>query len=111
MLSVYLHKKIGQSTRLHVFCPMLCRFDRTDGVGAILLAAGSQSLLELIHSTAGVNELLLTGKEGVALGADFNSHLTALGRTGGNSLTACTLDYDFLIVGMDSCLHFNSSPF
>ena len=72
-----------------------------------LLAAGGQSLLELIHSTACIDKLLLTGKEGVAFGADFNSDLAALGRTGGNSFTACALNNDFLVIGMDSCLHFH----
>jgi hypothetical protein len=84
---------------------MLCRFDRTDGFGAILLAAGSQSLLELIHSTACINKLLLAGKEGMALGADFNADITALGRASGNGLTACALDNDLFVVRMDSLLH------
>ena len=71
-----------------------------------LLVKTLQSLLELVNSTAGVNELLLTGKEGMALRANFNSHLAALGGLGRNGFTACALDDALFVLRMDSCLHF-----
>ena len=61
-------------------------------------------LIELINTAAGINELLLAGVEGVALGADFNGDAL----TGGAGLdggAACALDNGGLIVRMDSCLH------
>jgi hypothetical protein len=70
-----------------------------------LLTARCQSLLELVNSTASINKLLLTGKEGMALGANINSQLTALGRTSYNALTTCALHYDFFVIRMDSGLH------
>ena len=76
-----------------------------------LLSNALESLLELINTSACINKLLLAGEEGVALGADFNSHLATVGGTSGDSLTACALDNNFLVLRMDSCLHFNSSPF
>ena len=42
----------------------------------------------------------------MALGADINSQLTALSRTGYDALAACALDYDFFVIRMESGLHF-----
>ena len=61
-------------------------------------------LVELINTTAGVNELLLAGVEGMALGADFYGDAGA-GGTGLDGCAACALDNGGLIVRMDSCLH------
>ena len=71
----------------------------------ILLLESSHSLLELVNASACVNELLLTGEERMALGADINSHLAAIGRLGYNSLAACTLNGAGLILRMDSVFH------
>jgi hypothetical protein len=71
----------------------------------ILLLESSNSLLELVNASACVNELLLTGEERMALGADINSHLAAVGGLGYNSLTACTSDGASLILRMDSLFH------
>ena len=73
----------------------------------ILLLERSHSSLELVNASACVNKLLLTGEEGMALGADINSQLAALGRLGYNSLTASTSDGARLIVRMDSVFHFH----
>ena len=67
-----------------------------------LLANALQSFLELINTSAGVNKLLLTGEEGVALGADFYSHLTAIGGLGGYGLAASTANYALFVIRMDS---------
>ena len=72
-----------------------------------LLANALQSFLELINTSAGVNKLLLTGEEGVALGANFNSHLAALGGTGNNSFAASALNDTLYVIGMDSAFHFS----
>ena len=70
-----------------------------------LLSDSSQSLLELVQTTARIDKLLLAGVEGVALGADFNAHLAALGGARNDSLTACALDDALNVLGMDSVLH------
>ena len=72
-----------------------------------LLLEGRDSLLKLIHASTGVNELLLTGEEGMALGANFNSHLAALGGTGNDSLAASALNDTLYVIGMDSAFHFS----
>ena len=73
----------------------------------ILLLESSHSLLELVNASACVNELLLTGEEGVALGANFNSHFAALGGTGNNSFAASALNDTLYVIGMDSAFHFS----
>ena len=61
-------------------------------------------LVELINAAAGVNELLLAGVEGVALGADFNGDVL-LGAAGFDDLAASAADGGLFVVGMDSGLH------
>ena len=62
------------------------------------------TLLELIHASAAVDQLLTTGVEGVALGADLDLEL-ALDGTALEGLTACTAN-DALAVGrMDVLFH------
>ena len=41
----------------------------------------------------------------MALGADFNSYLAALGGFGFNNFAACTTNGAFLVAGMDSVFH------
>ena len=67
-----------------------------------LLACSLKSSLELVKTTAGINELLLTGKEGVALGTNFNSDFAALSGLSRNDLTASATDYALFIIRMDS---------
>ena len=74
----------------------------------LLLAESLESLLELIHASACIDELLLTREEGVALGANFNLHLAALGGLGLNDLAASALDQARLVNGMDSVFHCNT---
>ncbi len=75
------------------------------------LLAEFETLLELVYTSACIDELLLTGEERVALGANFNSHI-ALSRLSHNSLAASALYCNFLVFGMDSFLHFmNTSQF
>ena len=70
-----------------------------------LLLGRLQSSLELINASAGVNKLLLTGEEGVALGANINSLLAALGRSGLYNLTARATNGANLVIRMDSVFH------
>ena len=64
-----------------------------------------ETLVEPINTSTGVNQLLLAGIEGVALGADFNSDV-ALGRTGSKSVTASATNSSLFVIGMDTFLHF-----
>ena len=62
------------------------------------------ALLELIHTAAGVHQLLLAGVERVALGADFNLQLL-LGGAGGEGFTAYAANDCLTVLGMDAFLH------
>ena len=61
-------------------------------------------LVELINTAAGVDQLLLAGVEGVALGADFNGDVL-LGGAGLDDGAASALDSGLLVLRMDSFLH------
>ena len=70
------------------------------------LLASLKSLLELVNTSAGINKLLLTGEEGMALRANFNSHFSANCGLCCNSFTTSALNYYLFVIGMDSCLHY-----
>ena len=61
-------------------------------------------LVELVHAAAGVDQLLLAGEEGVALGADLNGDVL-LGGAGLDHGAAGAADGRRLVVGVDSSLH------
>ena len=61
-------------------------------------------LVELVNAAAGVDQLLLAGVEGVAVGADFDGDV-GLGGAGLDNCTACAADNGGLVVRMDSFLH------
>jgi hypothetical protein len=63
-----------------------------------------ETLLEAINTSASVNQLLLTGVERMALGADINLHLF-LGRAGFECFTAYAANDAFAVLGMDVFLH------
>ena len=67
-----------------------------------------QTLFELINTPAGINEFLFAGKERMALGADFNRHIT-FGGTGLHRFAASALDRGFFILGMNSSFHDHTS--
>ena len=71
-----------------------------------LLLCSLQTLLELVNASAGINKLLLAGKERMALRANFYADGVALGRTGLNFFAASALDSNFAIVRMESFFHF-----
>ena len=63
-----------------------------------------ETLLEAIHASAAVHQLLLAGVEGVALGANFDLQL-ALDGAGFERLTAHATDGRLAIFGMDLLFH------
>ena len=71
-----------------------------------LLFACFKTLLELVNTTTGIDKLLLAGVEGVALGANFNVNIAALGGLRLYDLTACTNNLASLVLGMDALFHF-----
>ena len=72
-----------------------------------LLSASSQSLLELVQTTACIDKLLLAGEEGVALRANLDFDLFSLSGLSNNGLAACALDNALYVFGLDSFLHFS----
>ena len=63
-----------------------------------------ETLLEAVNASAGIDQLLLAGEEGVALGANFNLEL-ALHGTRLKRLTAYATDDGLAIFGMDLFFH------
>ena len=74
-----------------------------------LLGCSFKTASELINASAGINELLLTGEERMALRADVYADLAGLGGTGNEGLAASADDLGLLIVGMDCFLHYTNS--
>ena len=62
------------------------------------------ALLELVNTSTGINQLLLTGEERMALGADINLQLR-LRAAGLKRLTAHAANDGLAVLGMDSFLH------
>ena len=68
------------------------------------LALQAETLVELGHASAGIDQLLLASEEGVTLRAHFYLDVF-LGRTCLNHITAGASNSSLLIIGMDSFLH------
>ena len=66
--------------------------------------AQTELLVEAADTSAGVHHLLLTGVEGVTLGADFHLNVL-LSRTSLDHVAAGASNSGLLIVGMDAFLH------
>ena len=64
----------------------------------------TETLLEAIHTAAGINELLLAGVEGMTLRADIHLQFL-LGRTGFKRLTAHAANDTLAVLGMNLFLH------
>src|SRR4051794_34548057 len=67
----------------------------------LLLLALAVAALEPVDATTGVDELLLARIEGVALAAELDVHVVALGRSGGERVPAGTPHLGHHVVGMD----------
>src|SRR5260370_768596 len=68
-------------------------------MGARMVAA------EALHASGGVHQFLFAGKERMAVGADFQADLALVGGTGGKYVAARAVHANFMVCGMDSCLH------
>src|SRR5680860_1316953 len=66
--------------------------------------AAAVATLEPIDASAGVDQLLLAGVEGMALAAQFAAQLI-LGGAGGERVATRALDRGQLVLGVDSSLH------
>ncbi len=60
---------------------------------------------ETLHAAGGVHQLLLAGEEGMATGANFYVDVALVSRAGGKAVAACAHDADFVVSGMNGCLH------
>ena len=68
------------------------------------LFAQIEALVETINAAAGIYQLLLAGKEGMALGADFYADLGD-GGDGLQRITAGAANHSRAILGMDAFFH------
>src|SRR3984885_10272016 len=63
-------------------------------------------LLETLHATGGIDQLLLAGEKGMATGAYFDAnHLSLDGRAGLKRATAGAVHLYGMVIGMDSFFH------
>lgn len=74
-----------------------------------LLVLKTELLLKAVNTAAGINQLLLARKEGMALRTDFYSYLF-FRRTGSDLVTAHTLDNRINVFGMNTFSHTYAPP-
>ena len=77
------------------------------GVGADFLVLAAEAL----DTASGIHQLLLASEERVARGADFNVDVALVRGPGAKGVAARAVHADFVIVGVDGCLHDASKPF
>ena len=70
-----------------------------------LFLCNAVTLIESVSTSAGINELLSSGEERMALGANFNTDIL-LGRAGLDHITASAGNGSLAIIRMDLFLHF-----
>ena len=70
-------------------------------------ATPAESLVKTVHSTTCINNLLLTGIEGVALATNIQRDVLAQGRPGLNLVTTATPSRYFAILWMNISFHAN----
>ena len=64
------------------------------------------SFLELINTSAGIDKLLLAGKERMTFGADiYLNNVNVFGSSGFKGLTASALHLNYLVIRMNVLLH------
>lgn len=68
------------------------------------LVLNTETLLEAVNTSAGVNNLLLAGEKRMALGADFNADFLG-GGTCFDHVAASTLNGSGLVLGMQIFSH------
>ena len=69
-----------------------------------LLVLKTELLLKAVNTAAGINQLLLARKEGMALGANFNTDIL-FGGAGLNHFAARTTNRRLCIFRMDALFH------
>ena len=60
---------------------------------------------EALYAASRVHKLLLSGKEGMAGGADFNADVALVSGTGNKRISAGAMHADLTVAWMDSCFH------
>src|SRR5947208_965870 len=66
---------------------------------------------EAFHPAGGIQQLLLAGKEGMAIRADFHVDVALVGGAGGKGVPAGAVDTHFVVSGMNSGFHDFKIPF
>src|SRR5947208_7535018 len=61
--------------------------------------------VKALHAAGGIHQLLLAGKERVAVRADFKPDVALVSRAGGEHVAARAMYAHFVVCGMDCCLH------
>jgi len=72
----------------------------------VTLFVHAETLLKSVNASAGVNELLSSGEEGVTLGTNFNTDLISC-RLCFESSAASALNSNGLVVRMDILFHYD----
>ena len=57
------------------------------------------------HASCRVHQLLFAGEKWVAIGANLDVDIAFVSRTSGKAVTACAHDANFIVCGMNACLH------
>ena len=78
---------------------------KTDRAKSSLRCERCVLLAKFVHATAGVDDLLFTGVERMAAGADFDLKILSDGGSGQKCISAGAGDGDCLVVGMDAGFH------
>jgi hypothetical protein len=89
---------------------------RSSGLGDLGLGGIALGVLasETLHATCGIEQLLLAGEKRMAMGADFHMEVALVGRPRRETIAARAQNADFVVRGMNGCLHIalnlNSNP-
>ena len=73
--------------------------------GLLLGRKSTKTLLELVYATAGVQNLLLTGVEGVTLGTYVQVQVLGYGGAGLDHVTARAVGSDLVVLRMNTLFH------
>src|SRR5207244_1309210 len=64
---------------------------------------------ETLHPPRRIHQLLLAGKERMAVRADFHRDIALMGRPGNKRVAARAMHAHFMVIGMNSCHHSRSN--
>ena len=74
-----------------------------------LFGFAAVTLIEAIHASCSVDQLLLTGKKRVAGGTDFHVQVALFGRAGLERFAAGAGNVDLYVFGVNSWFHYSFS--